>query len=272
MCARVVAPCGAKDLTHSRAERNSDRKSRMTTDSSSRLVVCVGASIIHGSVSFNFVNLLKERLGPRGFRFVNAGVNGDLAYNVLERLNPIIDMKPDFAVILVGSNDVMSTLSESAERNYTRMKHLPQKPTLDWYRENLEAVVNGLQQRTKARVALSSLPVLGEDLSSEPNLRTARYNEVIKDIAKSHHATFLPVNEAMTQYLRSVQKAPGRAFEGQGLMWKAILRHSLLRQSFDKISEKNGFLLTIEGIHMNSRAGTMIADQVEAFLQSPPPS
>jgi hypothetical protein len=54
-------------------------------------------------------------------------------------------------------------------------------------------------------------------------------------------------------------------------MWEAILRHSILRQSFDKISEKNGFLLTIEGIHMNSRGGTMIADQVEAFILSPPP-
>jgi hypothetical protein len=91
---------------------------------------------------------------------------------------------------------------------------------------------------------------------------------VIKGIADKYHVVYLPVHEAQVSYLQSVQRAPGRAFEGFGLMWKAILRHSLFRQSFDRISEKNGFLLTVECVHMNSRGATMIADQVETFLQT----
>ena len=236
-----------------------------------RLVVCLGASIVHGSVSFNFVDLLRERLGPKGFRFVNAGVNGDLAYNVLQRLEQVIRTQPDFVVVLVGTNDIMSTLSERAESRYMRRKGLPQGPTLDWYRENLEAIVNDLRQRTKARIALSTLPPLGEDLTSRPNQTIARYNDAIRGVAEKYHAVLLPVYESLAEYLRSAHREPGRAVEGSGLMWEAILRHSILRQSFDKISEKNGFLLTIEGIHMNSRGGTMIADQVEAFILSPPP-
>jgi hypothetical protein len=55
-------------------------------------------------------------------------------------------------------------------------------------------------------------------------------------------------------------------------MTRAILRHLLLRQSFDEISEKNGLLLTTEEVHMNSRGGTIIADQIEMFLQSYSPS
>jgi len=42
----------------------------------------------------------------------------------------------------------------------------------------------------------------------------------------------------------------------------------LLRQSFDEISRKHHFLLVTDGIHMNSRGATFIADEIESFLHS----
>jgi len=48
-------------------------------------VVYLGASILRGWVSFNFVELLGQRMEKDGFRFVNTGVSDDLAYNVLAR-------------------------------------------------------------------------------------------------------------------------------------------------------------------------------------------
>jgi lysophospholipase L1-like esterase len=87
----------------------------MKAYSGSLLVVCVGASIVRGNVSFNFVDLLKGRLEGKGFRFINAGVNGDLAYNVLKRLDSVINLQPDFVTILVGTNDVIATTTRTAE-------------------------------------------------------------------------------------------------------------------------------------------------------------
>jgi lysophospholipase L1-like esterase len=240
----------------------------MKTNRRELLVACVGASIVRGNVSFNFVDLLKGRLERQGFRFINAGVNGDLAYNVLKRLDSVINLQPDFVTILVGTNDVIATTSRMAEINYKLTKALPRKPTLDWYRENLEAIISNLQQRTSAKIALSSLPVLGEDLSSEPNQKIDRYNGVIRETAEKYRVNYLPVNESQVKLLRSIQSKPGRAFKGTGLMTRAILRHFLLRQGFDEISEKNGLLLTTDCIHMNSKGGTIIADQIETFLQS----
>jgi len=49
---------------------------------------------------------------------------------------------------------------------------------------------------------------------------------------------------------------------------KALARHYLLRQSFDEISRKHHFLLVTDGIHMNSRGTTFIADEIESFLRS----
>lgn len=50
--------------------------------SDGRVVVCAGASIVHGTVSHNVVTELSKRLPS--FLYVNAGVNGDLAWNVLQ--------------------------------------------------------------------------------------------------------------------------------------------------------------------------------------------
>ncbi len=62
------------------------------------LVVCLGASIVRGLFGTDFVELLSRRMSKDGFRFVNAGVGGDLAYNVLARLDAVIARQPDYRV------------------------------------------------------------------------------------------------------------------------------------------------------------------------------
>ena len=51
------------------------------------LVVCAGDSITHGVVSANYVEMLERRFAADGYEFVNAGINGQLAYNLLQRLD-----------------------------------------------------------------------------------------------------------------------------------------------------------------------------------------
>jgi hypothetical protein len=77
--------------------------------SDQRVLCCAGASITHGRVSFNWVNLLDSWLNITTSRdpsqgkwqVVNGGVNGDLAWNLLQRLQPIIDCKPNVITVLV---------------------------------------------------------------------------------------------------------------------------------------------------------------------------
>ena len=72
-------------------------------DNNQKTVVCVGNSITHGQVSYNYVNILSERLSVDGYQFVNAGINGNLAYNVVNRLDKIIGCDPDYVTVLIGT-------------------------------------------------------------------------------------------------------------------------------------------------------------------------
>lgn len=231
-----------------------------------RIVVCLGDSIVRGQVSTNFVNPLNQRMHKHGFHFVNAGVNGDLAYNVLMRLKTVVDKQPDFIIILVGTNDVVGALVPRMAKQYRRTKRLPQLPTEQWYCDNVLKIVHYLKENTRAKIALASLPVLGENLMSTFNKTISAYNERLKEIAVQEQADYLPVHERQKDYLTKTKPA-GRDFESKG--WLSIgllLRHYLLRQSFDTISKRYGYVLVTDGVHMNSRGASFIIEEIESFL------
>jgi len=232
------------------------------------LVVCLGASIMRGQVSSNFIDVLVERMKRDGYRFVNQGVAGYEAYNVLIHLDSAINLKPDYVVILVGTNDVTATLNPTTARLSRLTKKLPQSHSAQFYRDNIHEIVRTLKENTSAKIGLISLPVLGEDLESLSNQRIREYNAILRRIAEQEQIKYLPVYERQEQYLKQNQHEPGRPFEnGIGLSIMLLVCHYVLRQSFDTISKKNGFLLVTDGIHLNSQGATFIADEIELFLR-----
>jgi lysophospholipase L1-like esterase len=233
------------------------------------MVVCLGASMVRGQVSYNFVDLLNQRMANDGFQFINAGVAGNQAYNVLMRLDSVIAYQPDFVIILVGTNDVTATLSPTLARISRLTSRFPRPPSAEFYKYNMLRIINALKEKTSAKIALVSLPVLGEDLESIPNQLIKDYNALLKGIADEEQVSYLPVYELQEKYLSEVQEGSGRPYEsGAMLSIKALARHYLLRQSFDEISKKHHFLLVTDGIHMNSRGATFITDEIESFLRS----
>lgn len=234
-----------------------------------RIVVCLGASIVRGQVSYNFVKLLDQRMAKDNLKLINAGVAGDQAYNVLMRLDSSIDYRPEFVIILVGTNDVTATLSPTLARISRLTGRFPQPPSIQFYQDNMLRIVKTLKEKTSAKIAIISLPILGEDLASVSNQRIREYNAVLKEMADGEQVNYLPVYERQEEYLRKAQQGSSRPYESGGMLSiKALARHYLLRQSFDEISRKNHFLLVTDGIHMNSRGATLIADEIESFLRS----
>ncbi|HEV3272614.1 MAG TPA: GDSL-type esterase/lipase family protein [Candidatus Methylacidiphilales bacterium] len=236
-----------------------------------KTVVCFGASLTAGTVSFNYLDLLEARPSLAEFRFLNHGVNGDLAWNGLQRLDRVIAERPDFVAILIGTNDVNATMSERNLLRYKALNHLPSEPTLAWYESNLAEIVGRLKRETSAALALLSLAVIGEDLEHEANRKIALYNEAIRRVAREENIACLPLHERMVAYLREHEEEraqlPPRLNYRDGLhnTGNALALHTA-GLSWDEVSRRNGLLVTTDGLHLNSVGAGMIADLIEAWL------
>ncbi len=236
-----------------------------------KTVVCFGASLTAGTVSFNYLDLLGARPALAEFQFVNHGVNADLAWNGLERLDRVIADRPDAVTILIGTNDVNATMSERNLARYNAFNHLPTEPTLTWYECNLQTIVRRLKHETPARIALLSLAVIGEDLEHVANRKVLLYNEAIRRVAGAEKTAYLPLHERMVAYLRDHEadraQLPPRLEYRDGLhnTGNALALHNS-GLSWDEVSHRNGLLLTTDCLHLNSIGAGMIADLIEGWL------
>lgn len=237
--------------------------------SENKVLVCIGDSITHGSVSENYVDILSDKLADRGIDVVNAGINGELAYNVLQRTGEVIMCDPDYITILIGTNDANGSLSEEKGMQQMKEMALPQMPTEEWYEENLTAVCEVLKTETDAKIALLSLPPIGEELDSIAYERTTEYSGIIKDTARRERLTYLPLHEEMTEFLIAEAHKPGISYDSKKLtyiMYKGILYHFLLGKSFDDISSANGLLILTDFLHLNGTGAEMVADLIDGFV------
>jgi len=228
------------------------------------VVAALGASIVRGRASVDFVRMLREELPD--LAFVNGGVNGRVAWELLSAMDDVMACHPSAAIILVGTNDVEATLDPDGGQGVQQAKGLPEAPSIDFYGECLTGIVDRLHDGG-ARVAVCSLPPLGQDLGDMANQRTHEFNRVIAVVCESRRATYLPVNERMADMLRHHGADAEHPFTGS---WRpgleSLLWHFVGRQSFDDISRRQGMLLSPDGVHLNTMGAQVVADLAAEFL------
>jgi lysophospholipase L1-like esterase len=230
------------------------------------IVVLIGDSITHGRVGTNYVKLLEERLGEK-YEFINAGINAELAWNVLQRLDEIIKCKPDVVTILIGTNDANGAYTPENQIDHVKRMKLPRNPSREWYHEILTALVTRLKQETDARIVLLSIPTMGEIPDHPAFIQTIEFSKTIRKIAEETSCFYLPLNEKMISYLQEHPGNPKYPYEdGRKEMIKAIIRHYLFRKSWDDIAANSGFRLHIDYLHLNSFGAILIVDQIEELL------
>ncbi len=231
-------------------------------------VVCCGDSITRGQVSANYVEILEKNLGQGGFAFINSGVNNDFSHNLLQRLDAVVAHQPDFVTILIGTNDVIATIDPLGLEVGLLIKGLPSRPDLAMYRGNIQQIVQRLKNETKAQIGLISIPILGEDIESLPVQRVLLYNEVLKEIAAQEQISYLPLFERQVDYITANLVKKGRPFEGELLSSIELLaKRILLKEEYNSISQEEGFVLLVEGVHLNEIAAAMVADTIEGFIE-----
>jgi len=229
-------------------------------------IVCLGDSITRGLVSANYVHLLERRLDVSSACFINAGVNNDLTYNMLQRIDSVIDAKPDVITILAGTNDVIASLGPDKAAFFAAAKRLPRYPALEWAWHNLLEIIRLLKIHTHARIGLLSIPLLGENPLTLPARRVQKYNIGLKHIAHSEQVHYLPLYEALLQALKDAGIVVGKAYTGSTLRTLEFAFRRLFGEDYDEFSVRRGFTLTVDGVHLNNAGARVTADLIERFL------
>jgi lysophospholipase L1-like esterase len=233
-----------------------------------KIILFLGASITQGRISKNYIKILKVKLGTKQYKYLNHGVAGYESFNVLNKLDKAIQVKPDYVVLLVGTNDVLSSLDPKLAKLSRKLKHIPHKPTLLNYCVNIASIVKRLKKETDSKIAILSLPVIGENLNSLENNTIAEYNAELFRIAKKDSIAYLPVNENFKKILIKNVEGRGKDYiNGTKMVFKSMVLHYLLLNSLDSISRKNGFLLLTDGVHLNSTGAKIVADEIEGFIR-----
>jgi lysophospholipase L1-like esterase len=136
----------------------------------------------------------------------------------------------------------------------------------------MRKIVRGLKNATAAQVALCSLPVIGENPEAESQRGlisvTEEYNAILKQIAREEKVTYIPFYERMVE---QVTASPGRPFFSSFLFdflsqVQAAFQLLVLHRSLDEVAARGGWRFHVDGIHFNSRTGTLLADLVQEFV------
>ena len=238
------------------------------SDGHKNVVVLMGDSVTHGRIGVNYVDMIEKQLEGEQFEIINAGINSELAWNNLQRVDEVIRCDPDIVTVLIGTNDANATLSADTMRSYVRRMKLPREPDSGWYRESLNSLVKKLKTETNAQIALLSIPTIGEESNHPAFIRSSEYSSTVHDIAEETNVTYLPLHEKMIDFLRDTPGTPTYPFEKSYMgMFKAILNRYLLRKSWDKIANNSGFSLHVDYMHLNTAGARMIADLIGEFIQ-----
>jgi lysophospholipase L1-like esterase len=226
-----------------------------------KVIVCAGDSITHGNMSHDWVSELAAQ-HPEN-QFFNAGINADLSFTLLRRLDDIIKLQPQHINLLIGTNDVCFALGRQA--HYFKLKKINRSdaPTLQTYGQNLTKIVERLKNETTATISIMSLPVITEDLSHAANQMADQYSEAIKQVAKKEGIVYLPLREKQKEFLENAGKTGKTRFEDTDkLLRLAGLRHHILGTDWDTITRQNGNLLTFDNLHLNSTGVGMIRELI----------
>ena len=215
-------------------------------------VVCAGDSHTHASLSSDYVAMLRARHDR--YAFINAGQNGNTSLDLLRRLSEIVSCEPDAVTVLIGTNDARTGFPETAERSF---------------QQSLSALVSGLRSQTKARIALLSIPPLGEDFAGEINRGIDRCNAVIRRVADESDADYLPLGESLRSLIERSQSRSLLPFKLRaGLLLDAAVQRYIFRRNWNVIAARRGFAIHTDQIHLNDRAGGTTADLIGNWLGS----
>ena len=230
------------------------------------VVVCCGDSITHGHIGYDWVSSLREKDDSK--IYINAGVNADLTWNLNQRVDDIIKHNPDYITILIGTNDAIGSQPvKSIQDYYIQTKNLPHTPSIDWFEEQIEIFVDEIKKNTSAKIAITTLPWLGELEDATIINVIKNHNKIIKRIALKYDISIIDLFSKFKEKINHNDSVPYTTSELRRLRGlRAVILYYVFGWSWNRIGMKYKLQLLCDHIHLNERGGSLIENEVKRFL------
>lgn len=248
------------------------------------VLVCLGDSLTHGKVSDNWTTKIPAQIAakmkfdpPKEQDFmdpvwvVNAGQNSITSWVVLqERLQSAMACYPDYLMIMIGTNDVLSMFSPVASKDKVKAFNLPEAPSMPVLRRNLAAIVEFITKASpKTEIGLCTLPPMGENLGSPANKLIKEANAIIHSFQDTGKCTVLEVGERLqseiVQKNQGGKNAPSPMMMGVFLMICTPL-HYLFGISWKAMTFLSKGSISHDALHLNEDGGDVVVDVVVEWL------
>lgn len=247
---------------------NMDAHSVNLINNDKPVVVCCGDSITHGHIGYDWVSSLRDKDNSK--IYINAGINADLTWNLNQRLDDIIKHNPDYITILIGTNDAIGSQPVKLIQDYyIQTKNLPQVPSIKWFEEQIEIFVKEVKENTSAKIAITTLPWLGEQKDASIINVIKNHNKIIKRIAVQYDLFILDLFSKFKEQIASNDSIPYTTSELRRLRGlRAVILYYIFGWSWTKIGKKYKLKLLCDHIHLNEKGGDLMEQLAKEFLSS----
>jgi len=234
-----------------------------------RVIVCIGDSLTHGNIGDCWVENLRNEY-PKDI-FLNEGINGDVVWQVQQRVKPIQACKPDVVILMIGTNDAMASFDKKSGERYKRNNKLPETPTFKNYQKLLPELIDSLGDVSK--IALCTIPPIGEKKDSAVNDHVKKFNDFIELTANTKNITLLPVSKFLWDDL-SKRTYPSRSdYDPSSLpiirrIYGGIVHHYVFKKSWDDVGKSKGQWLLFDQIHLGERGAKIVFNIAKKYISS----
>lgn len=258
---------------------------------STKTVAFLGDSLTHGTMSYDWVSDFHKISRTN---VINSSFNGNTSFDLLKQVEGVIPLNPNYAVILCGTNDVLSVTTTGFQYNQAVDKNT--------YFDNMKEVIKKLVN-IRVKVIIVSIPPVLEDLDNNINIMINEYNKVLKELTKENDCIYIPFHETLVGILKMIQKetqiqskepieiemteiqieenqftqkyfylfkkninVPSPPLDSLNFLWFIVkqfyIQYLLLEKSFDEISYETGLVLTYDGIHLHSKSAKVLLELI----------
>jgi lysophospholipase L1-like esterase len=234
-----------------------------------QIIACIGDSLTHGNIGVCWVESLRQEF-PKDI-FLNEGINGDVVWQVHQRIEPILKCRPDIAIIMIGSNDAMASFNKNSGERYRRNNNLPEVPTFENYQKLLSELIDHLN--TIPKIVLCTLPPIGEHQDSYINQHINKFNDCIKLTAQEKNISLLPVSDFLWDELDKRLYPLRSDYDPNTLpifrrIYGGVMHHYVFKKSWDKVAESKGQWILFDQIHLGERAAKIIYKLTKNYISS----